>query len=122
MDRLAASAEINLRSAASRRYYAVYHRARIWLFNNRDGWQPDTNSSVHTQVWSQFGGQFLIRVRNRGFTAVQRRGNADYDVDLPFTREDFDKVTEDCRVIHGILDGLEGNAAEGRPSSPRQNR
>lgn len=74
--------ESDYRCAASRAYYAAFHKARIWIDRNDQSVQLTRGAEDHTRVWNGFE-----RRRDRNSTKIAQTGKrlkelrrkADYD-------------------------------------------
>ncbi|MBA3601654.1 MAG: hypothetical protein H0W45_10595 [Acidobacteria bacterium] len=78
------------RTAISRIYYAVYHRAKTYLEN--EGFQFRQFESSHRQIWDEFKdkGRTFTAIGNTGDRLRANRNKADYIAEI----EDIDLLVE----------------------------
>src|SRR5262249_21241140 len=74
-----------LRTAVSRAYYSAYHLARGYV--EREGLASVGKQDAHRTVWEAMGrpgGRRQERaIREKGFTLLNARKDADYEIDKP---------------------------------------
>jgi uncharacterized protein (UPF0332 family) len=87
--------EASQRTAISRVYYAVYHRAKSLL--DKEGFNFRQFESSHRQVWNEykFRGRTHRGVGISGIRLHEIRVDADYFAEI----SDVEKLTEECFQI-----------------------
>jgi uncharacterized protein (UPF0332 family) len=94
-----------LRASVSRHYYSAFHRCRKWL---GDRYQKLDNKSHHESAW-----RILASVTRVGAFFAQgfdeahaNRCIVDYDIDDPFSTEDYDRFKAQLDNLHKLLKAL----------------
>jgi uncharacterized protein (UPF0332 family) len=99
--------EASKRSAISRAYYAVYHRALARVVQ-RSGPCPQGQAS-HTWCWSKYQATNDLSCKelgNAGSRMKRRRQAADYNDNIPRLDDQVQDMLEDARKFPADLAGL----------------
>ncbi len=93
--------EVHSRNAASRAYYAAYHRCR--LLAEQEGLSIPEGGSAHWGLVEALAESQNSRPMRQLSSALDRcrirRKDADYEIDKEFERQLAKTVVEDCREI-----------------------
>ena len=102
-------AEVDRRNAASRAYYAAYHRCLP--IGRSLGLSADPGHGVHRQLVDTLTGSSDLKVKSVGYRLNEcrkLRAQADYEIEIDFSSRDARLVIEQCERILGQVGVLAG--------------
>ena len=101
------NSEVDWRNAASRAYYAAYHRCRRMAEDER--LSIPEGGSAHAALADALVNGINAPIRRIGLVldlCRARRARADYDIDDSFPRELANTVVEDCERLLAEADSV----------------
>jgi uncharacterized protein (UPF0332 family) len=105
--------EVDSRNAASRAYYAAYHRCRS-LNESLPSPAPPVRGAVHRTIIEALTGARSSRLKSLGYMLEQCRRlrvNADYDIESEFRHQDARNALTLCEKILDKADSVPSASA-----------
>lgn len=95
------------RTAVSRIYYAVYHKARIYL--EKEGFVLRSGETAHKQIWDEFKfkGRTFKAIFQSGSQLHQKRIEADYFAEITDLDDLIDEAFDQAEKIQFYFQQIE---------------